>query len=312
MIRKQSGTYKQLLHDIKYNFGDTLMETMANPNVTDIMLNPNGEVWVKEREKEAYFLTDFSAAKAESIVRIIYTYQELNILDQAYIEGKLPINGARFTALIPPLVENVSFTIRMPAIKVYNLDDYITQGIITDAQKQAIQKGLDEQKNILICGGTGTGKTTLLNAMLAYITQQKPTQRFLVLQDTPEIQVNAKNAVLMTTNEHTDLDTLLKLALRMYPKRIIVGEVRGSEAYQLLKAWNTGHPGGISTIHANSCQEALYRLEQLVGEATHLPQMNLIASTVQMLVFMCDTEQGLKVEEVKHVVFDEGAHRLLE
>jgi type IV secretion system protein TrbB len=176
-----------------------------------------------------------------------------------------------------------------------------------------IQEAIRSRKNILIVGGAGAGKTTIANAVLEEIGILTPGDRVLVIEDTQELLLDSANSLSMLAT--TDFDQLkcLKIALRLKPDRIIVGEVRdGAAALPLLKAWNTGHPGGVSTIHANSAAEALVRLEDLVREATEAPQQRTIAAAVDVVISVVnDPVEGRKVQEVAIVTgYQDGRYLL--
>jgi Flp pilus assembly protein, ATPase CpaF len=182
------------------------------------------------------------------------------------ISGELPLDGSRFEAQIPPIVEAPTFAIRKKALLVFTLQDYVDKGIMTATQHDWIISAVRSRKNILVNGGTGTGKTTLANAILHAISVETPEHRVVVIEDTRELQISAPNVVSFRTSDQIDMTRLLKSTMRMRPDRIIVGEVRG-KALDLLKAWNTGHPGGVGTVHANDARAALTRVSMLIQEA---------------------------------------------
>ena len=171
--------------------------------------------------------------------------------ERPIISGELPIGGHRFEGLpAPPIVNSPTFTIRRRASQLIPLDDYVTAKIMTDAQASIIRSAIANRLNIVIAGGTGSGKTTLANAVIAEIVSTSPEDRMVILEDTSEIQCAAENAVCLHTSDAVDMARLLKSTMRLRPDRIIVGEVRDGAALTLLKAWNTGHPGGVTTIHS--------------------------------------------------------------
>ncbi|WP_292255030.1 P-type conjugative transfer ATPase TrbB, partial [Mesorhizobium sp.] len=182
--------------------------------------------------------------------------------------GELPIGGHRFEGLLPPVVAAPTFTIRRRASRLIPLDDYVAAKIMTEHQASLIRNAITSRMNIVISGGTGSGKTTLANAVIAEIVETAPDDRMVILEDTAEIQCAAENAVALHTSDTIDMGRLLKSTMRLRPDRIIVGEVRDGAALTLLKAWNTGHPGGVTTIHSNTAESALRRLEQLTAEAS--------------------------------------------
>jgi type IV secretion system protein TrbB len=275
-----------------------IYDLMHESDVTDIMLNPNGQLWVKRYQKSAYFNQMIQVQQAQMIIRLMYSYAQVDIKKQSFIEAKMPILGARFSGLCPPLVEQESFTIRLAKSFEHNLSAYVLQNIMTQEQFEIIESAIFNFKNILIIGGTGTGKTTLLNTILRHIIEYDANQRLVILQDTPEIQLNSAHAILLNTDGRTDMDQLLSLSLRLYPKRIILGEIRSKEAYQLLKAWNTGHPGGLATLHANNYSDAIDRLMQLISESNGAISRDFIAKSLDVMIILEDQNGLLRIKDV--------------
>jgi type IV secretion system protein VirB11 len=197
----------------------------------------------------------------------------------------LPETGERFEGLLPPVVTAPAFAIRKPAVAVFTLDDYVAAGIMTTDQADVLREAVAARKNILVAGGTSTGKTTLTNALLAEIACT--TDRVVLIEDTRELQCRAPNLVALRTKDGVaSLSDLVRSALRLRPDRIPIGEVRGAEALDLLKAWGTGHPGGIGTIHAGTAIGALRRLEQLIQEAVVTVPRALIAETIELIAVL--------------------------
>ncbi len=193
------------------------------------------------------------------------------------------------------------FAIRRKASAIFSLADYVAAGIMSDGQKAIIEWAAANRENILIVGGTGSGKTTLVNAVISQVSTAFPEDRLVILEDTAEIQCASANAVLLRSCEAADLRRLLRATLRLRPDRILVGEVRGAEALDLLKAWNTGHPGGVATLHANDARAGLIRLENLVAEATSAPAQRTIAEAIHLIVSIAKTGHGRRVEELVRV-----------
>jgi type IV secretion system protein VirB11 len=193
------------------------------------------------------------------------------------------------------------FAIRKKALRVFTLADYVGQGIMTEAQKDAIERAVADQQNILVCGGTGTGKTTLANAILEAIARISPGHRIITIKDTRELQSKIDNEAALRTSDNVDMTRLLRATMRLRPTRIIVGEVRDASALALLKAWNTGHPGGVGTVHANNAPAALVRVGQLIQEAGVPSAPELIAEAINVIVSIVRTTSGRRVEEVIRV-----------
>jgi type IV secretion system protein VirB11 len=225
----------------------------------------------------------------------------------------LPQTGQRFQGQLPPITAAPVFCIRKRAEMVFTLDDYMRQGIMTASQADCLRHAIEQRHNILIAGGTGSGKTTLANALLAEPAFAQ--DRLVLIEDTRELQCSSPDRVeLLTkpTDPPVTMEELVRCALRLRPDRIVVGEVRGGEALALLKAWNTGHPGGLATLHANSAEDALARLEDLIGEVSrHVPR-RAIARTIQLIAFIKRMQQGRRVESIGKVTGFDGNEYIIE
>ena len=201
---------------------------------------------------------------------------------------------------LPPIVRAPSFAIRKRALRIMTLADYVADGVMTEAQAAFLRQAVRERQNIVVAGGTSTGKTTLANALLDEIAATK--DRVLILEDTVELQCRSDDFVAMRTEPGVStMADLVRATLRLRPDRIVVGEVRGAEALDLLKAWGTGHPGGIATVHAGSAQGALTRLEQLVQEVSVTVPRALIAEAVNVIVFIAGRGHARRVREIVRV-----------
>jgi type IV secretion system protein VirB11 len=279
--------------------GSEILDPLGDPQVVEIMLNPDGSLWVDRLGAGMERVASIEPVRALTIVNTVAAMLDTVVTpDRPILECELPLDGSRFEALIPPLVERASFALRKKATLVFTLDDYVAKGIMTRAQCQAIEDAVADRRNILVSGGTGTGKTTLANAILDALARIDGDHRVVVIEDTRELQVNAKNVVFLRTSDNTDMTRLLRATMRLRPDRIVVGEVRDGSALALLKAWNTGHPGGVGTVHANDASAALIRIGQLIQEAGVPPNPELIAEAVNIVVSIKRTAQGRRVEEV--------------
>jgi type IV secretion system protein TrbB len=267
--------------------GPAIARYLEDPAIVEVMLNPDGRLWV-DRLREGLVATDevLIPADGERIVRLVAHHVGAEVHPGApRVSAELPETGERFEGLLPPVVTAPTFAIRKPAVAVFTLADYVAAGTMTDAQADVLRLAVEKRRNILVAGGTSTGKTTLTNALLAEVA--KTSDRVVLIEDTRELQCAALNLVaLRTKNGVASLSDLVKSSLRLRPDRIPVGEVRGSEALDLLKAWGTGHPGGIGTIHANTAIGALRRLEQLVQEAVVTVPRALIAETIDIIAVL--------------------------
>jgi type IV secretion system protein TrbB len=266
------------------------------------MLNPDGRLWV-DRLGEGISDTGklLSAADGERIVRLVAHHVGVEVHARSpRVSAELPEGGERFEGLLPPVVAAPAFAIRKPAVAVFTLDDYAAAGIMSASHAEALRKGVESRANILIAGGTGSGKTTLVNALLAEVA--KTTDRIVLIEDTRELQCAAPNMVAMRTKDGiVSLSDLVRSSLRLRPDRIPIGEVRGAEALDLLKAWGTGHPGGIGTIHAGTALGALRRMEQLIQEAVVTVPRALLAETIDLIAVLVRDGHGRRLAELARV-----------
>ena len=226
--------------------GSEILNPLGDPQVVEIMLNPDGSLWVDRLGAGMERVASIEPVRALTIVNTVAAMLDAVVTpDRPILECELPLDGSRFEALIPPLVERASFALRKKAALVFTLADYVAKGIMTQAQCQVIEDAVADRRNILVSGGTGTGKTTLANAILDAVARVSRDHRIVVIEDTRELQVNADNVVFLRTSDNTDMTRLPRATMRLRPDRIVVGEVRDGSALALLKAWNTGHPGGV-------------------------------------------------------------------
>ncbi|HEY6925248.1 MAG TPA: ATPase, T2SS/T4P/T4SS family [Steroidobacteraceae bacterium] len=297
---------RRLEEKLERECGKVLATALRDPAVIEILLNPDGKLWIDVAGKGMEFTGHtIEPGAAESVLTTCASMLQSAITrDNPILEGEFPLDGSRLEGIVPPIVRAPVFTIRKKAAKVFTLEDYRARGIIGtslgsrgnahgpavgmfyDHPVEAIRHAVRSRHNILIVGGTGSGKTTLANAILAEIAAECPRDRLVAIEDTMELQVTMDNSVLLRTSEHADMRRLLRATMRLRPDRIVVGEVRGAEALTLLKSWNTGHPGGIATIHANSAEGGLTRLSQLIYEAPEARNLSeaSIASTIREAV----------------------------
>ncbi len=294
-----SRSHPRLVRKLQEALGATICAALEDSSVVEVMLNPDGRLFVERLGEGITTLGSLPAGAAEVIIGSVAHALQTEADDmQPIISGELPIGGHRFEGLLPPVVSAPTFSIRRRASRLIPLDDYVDDGIMTESQAGSITDAISRRLNIVVAGGTGSGKTTLANAVIAEIVRQAPEQRLLILEDTAEIQCAAENAVSLHTSDTADMARLLKSTMRLRPDRIIVGEVRDGAALTLLKAWNTGHPGGITTIHANTAVSALRRLEQLTAEASQQPMREVIGEAVDVVISIERTPTGRRVREV--------------
>lgn len=268
----------------------------------EIMANPDGSVWI-EKAGIGVVVSEHTldASDRERVIRLVASgVGEAANRTSPIVSAELPGSGERFEGLLPPVSTAPCFSIRKPATTPFELGDYVDQGALPPALCAALRESVANRANILIAGGTSSGKTTFTNALLAEPAFQE--DRIVILEDTRELCCGAPNRVQLRTHRGSaSLQQLVRSTLRLRPDRIIVGEVRGAEALDLLKAWNTGHPGGITTLHANSAYGALRRLEQLTLEASSRVPFDLIAEAIDVVVFMSRTGGQRRVEEALRV-----------
>ena len=335
-------TQRRLLEKLEREGGSVFISALKNPDVIEVMRNSDGRLWADFAGVGMTCLGEMSASRAESILSTCASMLGTALTrENPILEGEFPLDSSRLQGLIPPISSTAVFAIRKKALKVFTLADYIERGILAQHTVQPrdflsltantpkdsadywlnlsfserLEWAIREKMNILVVGGTGSGKTTLANALLHSLSEQCPDDRIVAIEDTMELQVRVENAVLLRASEHVPMSRLLRATMRLRPDRIIVGEVRGGEAYTLLKSWNSGHPGGLATIHANSAEEGLDKLSQYIFEAPDARNFSndmvgrMIASTVNVVVFIerISGTAGRKVTQVVRVQgFNEG------
>ena len=282
--------------------GPAIAAALEDPEVVEILLNPDGSLWLDHlgvgRMPSGISL---SASDAERIIRLVAAHVRAEVHAGAPIlSAELPDTGERFEGVLPPIVRAPTFAIRKRAVSVMSLATYVADGVLTAAQAVFLRHAVRERQNILIAGGTSTGKTTLANALLHEVAATG--DRVIILEDTVELQCCADDHVPLRTRAGVvSMAELVRSTLRLRPDRIVIGEVRGGEALDLLKAWGTGHPGGIATIHAGSAEGALVRLEQLILEAAVTVPRPLIAQAVNVIVYIAGRGRARRVDDIVRV-----------
>lgn len=282
-----SEAFSRSARMLRTALGPAIAAFLEDPAIIEVMLNPDGRLWIDQLTGG---LNDsgqtMSAADGERIVRLVAHHVGAEVHNGApRVSAELPETGERFEGLLPPVVTAPAFAIRKPAVAVFTLHNYVVANIMTPDQAAVLRRAVAMRKNILVAGGTSTGKTTLTNALLAEIATTP--DRVVLIEDTRELQCMTPNLVALRTKDGVaSLSDLVRSALRLRPDRIPIGEVRGAEALDLLKAWGTGHPGGIGTIHAGTAMGALRRLEQLIQEAVVTVPKALIAETIDLVAVL--------------------------
>lgn len=286
---------------LDHALGAVVLEALAEPAVVEVLANPDGRIVIDRLGAgRAEAGEGLSAQARERVIRLVADYVDEPITrENPRLAGVLP-TGERFQGFLPPVCAQPAFSIRKRPAVIWSLAHFVERGILTEAHADILRRAVSDRRNVLISGGAGSGKTTLANAVLA--EPGFAQDRVFLIEDTPELQCSAWDLVAVLTRRHPRPITVADLvrdALRMRPDRIVVGEMRdGAAAMETLKAWNTGHPGGLSTIHANSAREALIRLEDLLQEVVTRASPRMIAQAVDVIVHIARTPQGRSVEAV--------------
>ena len=287
--------------------GPAIAAALADPAVVEIMVNPDGRLRL-DRLGEGRVTTNtvLDRGEVERIIRLVAAHLRAEIHAGAPIlSAELPAwekgrAGERFEGIIPPIAEGPCFAIRKPANRLYALADYVADGIMSQAAADILCVAVRARANILIAGGTSSGKTTLVNALLREMGEAQ--ERLVLIEDTRELHSTAADTVALRTRSGTaSMTDLVRSTLRLRPDRIIVGEVRGPEALDMLKAWNTGHPGGIATVHANSALAALHRIESLIQEAVAVVPRQLIAEGINLVAFLEGRGQARRLASILRI-----------
>lgn len=286
--------------------GPTIAAALADPLVVEVMVNPDGLLRLDRLgEGRTETAVRYDPAHVERIIRLVASHGRTEVhAASPIVSAELPPHGEgageRFEGILPPISLAPCFSIRKPATRLYTLFDYVADGIMSADMARLLSLAVVDRRNILVAGGTSSGKTTLANALLAELAHLD--ERVILIEDTRELQSPAADTVALRTRAGAiTMADLVRSTLRLRPDRIIVGEVRGPEALDMLKAWNTGHPGGIATVHANSAASALYRIEQLVQEAVVAVPRRLIAEAIDMIVFISGRGTARRIDTLARV-----------
>lgn len=305
---QSSPTLKRRTAMLRTAFCRVIRDALAAPDTIEVMANPDGSIWI-ERVGEGVVVTNIllDAAARDRVIRLVAAGAgDARGGISSIVSAELPGSGERFEGLLPPVATSPCFSIRKAATTPFSIDNFVERGAMSAALARELRAAINARANIVVAGGTSSGKTTFANALLA--EEALNDDRIVILEDTRELNCRAPNQVqLKTERGGANLSDLVRSTLRLRPDRIIVGEVRSGEALDLLKAWNTGHPGGITTLHANSARGALQRLEQLTLEATRNAPFELIAEAIDVIVFMSRAGGKRQVEDTVRVIsFDGG------
>ncbi|WP_034624069.1 P-type conjugative transfer ATPase TrbB [Maridesulfovibrio hydrothermalis] len=296
----------RLVNNLLHNMGPAIVGALEDKRVLEIMVNPDGKLWIERLGEEMFAVGHISSDQTAIIISLVASALDTTVTKESpIVEGELPktypLSGSRFEGVFPPVVEEPSFTIRKKASQVFSLEEYVETGIMTAEVMASIKAAVSQKKNIVVIGGTGSGKTTLVNAIIKSIAELTPADRLVIIEDTSELQSHSPNTIILRSSDHTSIQTLVRATMRLRPDRILVGEVRGGEALELIKSWNTGHPGGVATVHADSAAKGLQRIGDLISEASTSPMPHLIGSAVDFLIFIKRTKTGRTVSEIATV-----------
>jgi type IV secretion system protein VirB11 len=289
---------------LEHELGPEIKDALKNPEVLDVVLNPDGSIWMATASGMVPLGGTMEPGAAEALISTVASLLEKVVTaEEPILEGIIPFYGdLRFAAVLPPVADAPIFAIRRRSPRIYDLDeDYVGKGLLSAEDANTLRDHIRSRRNIVVSGGTGSGKTSLVNALLREIEKLCPGSRCALLEDTAELHVPSSNSFRLVATPSVPIALLLRTVLRLLPGRIVVGEVRGAEAHVLLKAWNTGHPGGLATVHANSAPEALLRLDQLAQEAGVSSQSALIAQTVHLVVHLAGRASQLRVTDLVRV-----------
>jgi Flp pilus assembly CpaF family ATPase len=328
--------HSRLEAKLKRELGDTVLELLSDDATEDIVLNPDSALWVKRMGEGFRQVGSMPPAQAASALNTIAAWKGTVMNhERPILETELPLDGSRFEGIVSPVVRRPVFAIRLRPKRIFSLAEYEQAGILSCkndplnrlrkrdsfiedirglSHAEIIRAAVAAKKNILTVGATGSGKTTFVNAVLDVMAEVAPHDRVVSIEDTTELQCSVQNHVDLLAVGSVSMLDCLRACMRLKPTRIVVGEVRGAEAHTMLKAWNTGHPGGAATVHANDALSGLIRLESLVAEATSAPQHTLIAEAVDLVVFVDQEPEliaGRKVREVALVTgYREGRYEV--
>ena len=299
---------------LERDMGPEFLTALNDPKTVEIMLNADGRLWLERLgERKITCIGKMRTAQAQAIIETVAGYHGKEVTrKKPLLEGELPLDGSRFAGQLPPVVPFPTFAIRKRAVAIFTLDDYVERGIMSEHHRQVLIEAVREHRNILVIGGTGSGKTTLVNAVINQMVANDPSERVVIIEDTGEIQCSAENYVQYHTSHDVTMTTLLKTTLRMRPDRILVGEVRGPEALDLLMAWNTGHEGGAATLHANNAKAGLDRLAMLISMHPESPKPiePLIGEAVHTVVHIARHKDSRRVVEILKVSGYQGGKYL--
>lgn len=284
-------TAQQTYEDIKISLGRDLVKLLESEGWTDIMVNEDATVWIDRKggmEKVPCYTTE-QGLQGAALSLASYSNHSINEHEPSYT-AVIPVMGLRVIFQIPPIVKRTTATFRKPSKFVRTGEQMIASGTVGREQMDFLSDAVRKSRNVIMAGSTGSGKTTMVNTLLSYIPDY---QRPYIIEDIEELVCNVPNKGHVLINPYYTYTQAVRDALRSRPDRIIVGEcLEGDQTLQMLKAWNTGHPGGMSTIHAKSARDAIVRLDQLCTEVSASSQREMIEDAIDIIAFMERTRAG--------------------
>jgi type IV secretion system protein TrbB len=298
---------RHYLGSLERALGPEVLAALTDADVTEAYVNPTGRIFLDTRSRgrvdtgtrlPTERVTRFLNLVASRLPAVINAGRPTL---QAELPPDPPFRGARLQGFVPPLVAAPAFNLRKPPAVIYTLDEYVATGVLAPDWRQLLGHAVLQHRNVLVAGGTASGKTTLVNALLHEITAASRRERIVILEDTIELQCSAPDCLALRTSDGVRLRDLVKAALRTSPDRIVVGEVRDEAALDLLDAWQTGHPGGVATLHANDPLGALHRLDRLAQRASVPPQPHLVGDAIHLVVMIAGGSAGRRVTEIARV-----------
>lgn len=286
---------------VRHLLGPEILTALEEDDTIEVLVNPDGVIWHERLGKHMRPIGSLDRAAATALASALAgTVRKKITRDSPYVETELVLDGSRVSLQVPPIAEAPTLSIRKHASRVFSLDEYVRSEVMTERQADAIRQAVHDHKNILVVGGTGSGKTTLINAIIAEITRSREHARLLIIEDTRELQCVAPNCVRYRKHETVSIQDLVRISLRMRPDIIIVGEIRGAEALDLLDAWATGHRGGAASIHGDSAAIGVSRLVLNVSRNAQAPKPiePLVEQAIDVVVNIQRAELGRRVKEI--------------
>jgi len=288
------------------HYVEPILPYLSNREVSEIYTNPaTCEVWIGTTGARHATGIQLPEMHIQAFLNTCAERQNETLnRNNEHIQAQLPLpvfHGARLQGVTPRIVERPCFNIRKRASTIYSLQEYVDAGSLCRAHYRAIQSAIRDRKNILVFGGMGSGKTTLVNAILDAMIDDNPTEDFLILEDTQELQCRADGTRYLTQTNTNGLRDLVKLTKRMFPGRVVVGEVRDEAALDLMNAWTSGHPGGTGTVHASSPIGTLRKMAALARWAADTDHTAMVAEAIDLVVGIERTATGRIIRHVAWV-----------